>query len=298
MNQSLPFLSIVTPAYNRGELLKDCWMSLKSQTDKSFEWIIVDDGSTDNTEAAVSQMIIQTPEMSITYVKKENGGKHTALNASHPYIKGYYVLILDSDDVLIPEAVRMIHEEWQKYEDDKNIGMLVFLRGETIDAPFAYAKDEYVPVDYTSYQRVKVKSSDCCEVIRTYWFKRFPFPVFKGEKFISEGVLWYRTAWHSKSIYINKVIYISHYLEGGLTSQGRSMRIRNPKGGMFNSELLMDRKNPLMLRVKNALLFECYGFFANLRWKKIIRLTKRFHGLKLLCIFPAYIMYRIWEKKY
>ena len=82
-------LSIVTPTFNRAKLLKNCFLSLQRQTNQDFEWIVVDDGSVDDTKAVVASFQEQAPEMRITYIYKENGGKHTALNASHPYLHGY-----------------------------------------------------------------------------------------------------------------------------------------------------------------------------------------------------------------
>ena len=102
---NMPTLSIVTPTYNRGELLKRCFVSLLKQSDQDFEWIIVDDGSTDNTEEVVNGF---TADFPVKYVKKENGGKHTALNKSHAYIQGKYVVILDSDDYLYPNTIELL----------------------------------------------------------------------------------------------------------------------------------------------------------------------------------------------
>ena len=105
MNDQKPFLTIITPAYNRADLLKECFRSLQRQSDRDFQWIVVDDGSTDHTDQVMKEILRQKDWMDICFVRKENGGKHTALNASHPYIKGGYVLILDSDDTLTEDAV-------------------------------------------------------------------------------------------------------------------------------------------------------------------------------------------------
>ncbi len=291
-------LSIITPTYNRGHLLKRCFESLVSQTSKKFEWIIVDDGSEDATTEIVKKFKKEMVDFSIQYIKKENGGKHTALNESHKYIHGDYVLILDSDDYLTDNAVETVLEGWKKYENDNRIGMVVYLKGITENDPVAYAKDEDTPVDVLRYKRVCVSGSDCCEVIRSQTFLKFPFPIFSGERFMAETVLWYRVGLEQKCIYVNRVIYICEYLEDGLTRTGREMRIKNPYGGMMNSELAMDKRNFLKQRVKNGLLFVCYGFFANLSVNKIIKYTENYRGLKLVCILPGYLMYRLWKSKY
>jgi glycosyltransferase involved in cell wall biosynthesis len=292
--QSL-LLSIVTPAYNRGHLLQRCCNSLTAQTDTDFEWIIIDDGSTDDTEAVVKSF----PEtyFPVTYVKKENGGKHTALNASHWYIHGRYVLILDSDDMLTPDAVERVRAQWDRYADNEDVGIVTFLKGCSPDEPNCIVRDWNTPVDILSYERIPVKSTDCCEVIRAELFRKFPFPVFTGEKFVAECALWNRVAQTHKCVYINRVIYICEYLEDGLTSAGRAMRIKNPNGGMFTSNLRMVRKNSFKMRVKYGMLYTCYGFFA----KKTVREMKKdccAKALMYMCLPFGWALYIMWKKRY
>ena len=96
-------ITVFTPTYNRASYLGRCFSSLEKQTCSDFEWIVADDGSTDNTAEVISAF--QTESFPIQYVRKANGGKHTALNAVHPFIHGKYVLILDSDDYWRAETV-------------------------------------------------------------------------------------------------------------------------------------------------------------------------------------------------
>ena len=295
MSQKLPMLSIVTPSYNRAHLLPACYRSLCSQTNMDFEWIIVDDGSTDNTSEVVSAF--SRDQFSIVYVKKGNGGKHTALNASHPHIHGKYVLILDSDDYLSDDAVAAVCRSWEIHKDNPEMGLVVFLKGHSEDKPVCTVRDFDVPVDILRYRRISFTGSDCCEVIRTELFLKYPFPVFKGEWFLSEGALWCRVALTHKCVYINKVIYLCEYLEDGLTKSGKAMRIRNPLGGMYSSELCMQRKNYLLQRIKKGLLYCCYGFFAGKKARDILKEAK-YKLLTALCLVPGYIIYRYWKKKY
>ena len=106
-------VTVLTPTYNRGHLLGKLYDSLCRQTDKSFQWLIIDDGSVDNTEDVVKNFCAMNV-LSIEYHKKNNGGKHTALNYSHSYIKGGYVVIVDSDDYLLPCAIEEIRRAWFK----------------------------------------------------------------------------------------------------------------------------------------------------------------------------------------
>lgn len=292
---SNPYLSIVTPTYNRAHLLKGCYESLLRQTDKDFEWILVDDGSSDDTEQTVKSF----PEAGfpITYVKKENGGKHTALNASHPYIRGKYVLILDSDDQLTEDAVSAVREAWDCWEPHSNVGIVTFLKGSAIDNPDCGVADYDTPVDILRYRRTVHYGSDCCEVIRSQLFLQFPFPEFEGERFLSECALWNRVSITHKCVYINKVIYLFEYLDGGLTKSGRKLRISNPRGGMFICDLRMQRKNYVTQRVKYGLLYCCYGYFAHLAPAQILAGTAH-KPLAALCLLPGFILYRYWKRKH
>lgn len=295
MNDKIPLLSIVTPTYNRAHLLKGCYESLLCQTDKDFEWILVDDGSCDDTEQTVRSF----PEAGfpIVYVKKENGGKHTALNASHPYIRGKYVLILDSDDQLTEDAVSAVREAWDRYEHNGEVGLVTFHRSTPEGQLFATVSDFEVPVDMMRYPRKVYLGNDCCEVIRADLFLKYPFPVFPGERFLSEGALWNRVARTHKCVYINDVIYICEYLEDGLTKAGRALRIRNPRGGMFAAELGMAMNNSLKSRIKSGLLYCCYGYFAHLAPAQILAGTAH-KPLAALCLMPGWVLYRYWEHKY
>ena len=117
---------VLTPTFNRCDLLKRLFDSLCAQTRNEFQWLIIDDGSTDGTEKYFESL----PEhnFEVNYYKKENGGKHTAINYSHPYIQGDVVVIVDSDDYLVDHAIETIESDWAKYESNPKIGCLSYHR--------------------------------------------------------------------------------------------------------------------------------------------------------------------------
>lgn len=298
LDKFTPSISIVTPTYNRENLLNRCYASLCRQSNYDFEWIVVDDGSTDNTQKYMERILSDDIPFSVRYVWKENGGKHTALNASQAYINGKYVLLLDSDDTLTADAVETVLAGWKNYEDDDQIGMVAFLKKNTNGKICAYARDEYVPTDVLRYKRICITSSDCCEVIRTSLFKKYPFPVFRGERFLAETALWYRAGLNGKCVYINKAIYICEYLEDGLSRSGRAMRIHNPRGGMYTSYLRMNRRCFIRERIRAGLLYICYGCFAGENARTLISNAKPYQLLASLCLLPGKAIYFIWGKKY
>lgn len=288
-------LSIVTPTYNRVHTLSACYHSLTQQSCTQFEWIIIDDGSSDGTERFFSEL--KDAPFPISYHWKENGGKHTALNASHPYIHGQYVLLLDSDDQLTPDAVERILAAWSRYRADPSVGIVTLLKGRDTEHPNCYAADEGVPVDIMAYPRICPVSNDACEVIRTDLFLAFPFPVFPGERFLSEGALWNRVSFTHKCVYVNHVIYLCDYLDGGLTSSGKPLRIRNPKGGMYTANLNMAKKNNWTRRIKNGLLYDCYGFFSRDGLRAVLSRSDH-RVLALSCLPWGWLLYLWWKLRY
>ena len=289
-------VSLITPTYNRAELLVRCFESLKRQKDKDFEWIIIDDGSTDETAEVVNTF---QDSFRIVYYRQENGGKHRALNASHAYVSGKYVGLLDSDDRLTPDAVYSIKKAWKKYDGNPVVGMVTFLKGENERKPscMAHPKDEGKIVDIMRYKRICFHSVDAFEIIRKELFLKYPFPEFDGEKFISEGALWNRISRTHKCVYINKVIYIAEYQEGGLTKSGKKLRVHNPRGGMFTAQLNMNSKNYFKRRIKNALLFTCYGFFAGYSPIKILSVSE-YRILTIIGMLPGFVLFLSWKRKY
>ena len=265
-------LTILTPTYNRAQYLPKCYESLKNQTNFDFEWLIVDDGSTDSTEETVNEWISDISKcFDIEYVKKPNGGKHTALNYSTDYIRGSIVLILDSDDYLTGDAVDTVLNAWKDYSHDKKICGMSFLRGTSIEEPIARFDKDVVRSNHIDYRINNKINGDCCEIIRTDVLKEFPFPVYEGERFIGENYLWINAALKYDTVYINKIIYICEYLEGGLTKSGRPLRMKNPLGGMTTSKLGMNKRICLKERVKNAILYSCYAFATKMRIIDIIK---------------------------
>lgn len=294
----MTMLSIVTPTYNRANLLRRCYESLKKQSDYRFEWIVIDDGSTDGTNELFREIIDGTNSFPIFYKEKKNGGKHTALNESHELIHGDYVLILDSDDQLNEEAVQIILKNWEKYADDLRVEMLIFLKQNSDGRICAYVKNDNTVVDYFKTKRITVVTTDCCEVIRSSTFKKYPFPVFENEKYVPESVLWSKAALNGYCVYVNEPVYVCEYIEGGLTRSGRKLRINNPRGGMYNSYLRMSHRCTIKERIKGSILYTAYSFFAK---KDILQMfidVKPYYLQAAIGFFPGVMTYMYWRKKY
>jgi len=293
-------LSIVTTTYNRAHTLTAVYESLKKQTNKQFEWIIIDDGSTDNTEMIANEFIVdQNNGFEIIYHKKANGGKHTALNEAYKYVQGEIILILDSDDYLTNDAVETIISDWEKYKSNLNLCGLYYLKlytnGKLVGDKFP--EDVYI-ASYADCRINKNIKGDKTEIFRADLLKDNPFPVFEGEKFMGESVIWTRLGYLYKTVHINKAIYICEYLEGGLTQSGRAMRIKCPKGGMLYCKVHIDKRIKFKVRLRMIILYLCYAHFDKKPYIEAVNEVNKYGFLFCLCRFPAYLIYLYWKKKY
>ena len=121
------WLTVLTPTYNRAHRLGILYESLLKQTNREFEWFVVDDGSSDDTEKLVNNLKLSAP-FPIRYLKKENGGKHTALNVGVKYINSDLTFIVDSDDTLTSDAIQIIIDTHEKYRATQKLCGYSFLR--------------------------------------------------------------------------------------------------------------------------------------------------------------------------
>ncbi|MBQ7339447.1 MAG: glycosyltransferase family 2 protein [Clostridia bacterium] len=248
-------VSIITPTFNRAYILDKAYESLKRQTSKNFEWIIIDDGSLDNTEELVNVWKNQENSFEITYFHQENGGKHRALNKGISLVKYDYVLILDSDDFLTDDAVEFIHkciEEMQNEDGFAGFSGLKNLGGKTVSSSF---KDEYI--DCTNLERIKYGLNvDMAEVYKTEILRQYPFPEFEEEKFCSESAVWDKIAKDGYKIrWFNKVICNAEYIEDGLTRNlNEEFLAKNFLGFCHCTELFLKTR-------KGTQLLNRYGLF-------------------------------------
>lgn len=224
-------ITILTTTYNRAQLLDRLYQSLVRQTDYDFEWVVIDDGSTDDTAQVVENCISKTNQFKIQYFKQPNGGKHRAINRGVELAKGQYCLIVDSDDYLDDQAVAKIKEWIASIADLEKFAGVAGLRASFDQVIIGQAPNsDYV--DCTNLQRQKYYlMGDKAEVYKTEILRQYPFPEFEGEKFLSEAVVWnqiaeagYRLRW------FNQVIYYCEYLEGGLTKTINQRHKASPRG--------------------------------------------------------------------
>ena len=287
------FLTIMTPTYNRCGLLEKLYKSLINQNNKDFIWLIIDDGSNDNTKDIVNKFKFEN-KINIEYLYKKNGGKHTALNVGFQNLKTDLTVIVDSDDMLTHDAVDVIYEYYQKYMNEKNVSGFCFLKGydQNKSVTVKYPDDE-IKANYNEYIINSFINGDKCEVFKSEILKKYKFDEYENEKFLAEGYLWSLINDNLDTIFVNKIIYLCDYLDGGLTKSGRKLRLSNPLGGKRHAEEYLKDKYKLKIRFKNALLYNVYSLQSK---TKVNFKLSRF--LLLLTYIPALFLKIYWNKKY
>lgn len=261
-------LTIFTPTYNRGSTLKRLFSSLLSQTVFDFEWVVIDDGSNDNTSQLFDVWTNGRLPFSVVYKKRKNGGKLRALNDGMWMARGKFFLILDSDDMLCPNAVETILKAFENMpvSDDSFIG-ISFVRGDVNGKPLhGYPVVDPVKgyVDCDNLERHKYNlMADMAEVFYTEKLRKYSFPVWSGEKFTPEEVVWNQMALDGYKLrWYNKVIYLCEYQPDGLTNSSWILMRDNPMGYamMFNHRLLYS--NGFLEKVKNVIYFLSLCFMS------------------------------------
>ena len=251
-------ITILTPTYNRAHCLGDLYRSLMEQTCRDFEWLVVDDGSSDDTEALVDSWRKEENGFDLRYLKKENGGKHTALNAGVPEARGEAVFIVDSDDMLTPDAVERVVEAFRTLPEEGFAGVgfqRAWPSGQPIGSTF-----QGETLDATSLERDRHGiTGDKAEVFWRKVLLAHPFPVFGGERFLPEAVVWNRIARDGLKIrWINRPIYICEYRQDGLSIN--AVQERNPRGYMLlERELLKTQGLSFKARFKAAGIYAYYA---------------------------------------
>lgn len=240
-------ITIFTPTYNREKFLNRLFLSLKNQTSKNFQWVVVDDGSTDLTEDLVKTFIKES-DFQIIYKKVENSGKMVAINKGVQLCSGEYFFIVDSDDYISYDAVELIEKYAQ--ELPSNYGGLVFRKHNISGSNFPEFPENIIdstPLEIFYKKRIL---GDKAEVFKTSVLKEFKFPKIDGEKFIPEGLIWNRIGNKYKMRYINKVIYNFEYIDGGYTKGFTDIIKKNPKGFILYYKEMLGYEIPLVNKLK------------------------------------------------
>lgn len=253
-------ITIFTPTYNRGYIIEKLYQSLCNQTSNDFEWLVIDDGSTDNTQDLIQRFISEN-KINIRYIYKENGGKHTAINLGVKKAKGELFFIVDSDDYLTSDAVEWIKNNSQEILTDNRFAGLSGLRIHPNGSKIG-GGDDFGIIDADALEiRSKYKvTGDLAEIYKTTILQQYPFPEIPEERFCSEGLIWARIAQKYILRYIFKGIYVCEYLNDGLTYNRVEARRKSPEYSIIlYSEGVKNKKIKFLERCKYAILYWRYS---------------------------------------
>lgn len=224
------YITVFTPTYNRAKLLERCFKSLLKQTSNKFVWLIIDDGSSDNTKETVDSFKSKC-DFEIDYYYKKNGGKPSAHNYALDVCKTKYFLILDSDDILTSNAIEILNKKIDLIKDKDEISGIIGNRGkincdEIIGTP---VPDVTFSKGIELYQKYGMKG-DTLRIYKTDVIKKFPFPIIEGEKFVPENVVFDAIDIKYKMLVIKEVLYLGEYQENGYSNKIDIIRHNNPIG--------------------------------------------------------------------
>ena len=243
-------LTVFTPTFNRAYCLKQCYNSLTQQTNQNFIWLIIDDGSSDNTKELV-QSWLEENKISIKYCYQENQGMHGAHNTAYKLIVTELNVCVDSDDFMPDKAVDDIINCWSSIKDKQGlagiIGLDAYKDGEIIGQRIPDLLKE------TSLEDLHYKhhvTGDKKLVLRTTIIKEFYpyYPVFPDERFVPLGTLYLLIDKHYKLACLNKVLCIVEYMEDGSSRNIIKQYRRHPKG--FQHARLLTLKHSKYIKVK------------------------------------------------
>lgn len=258
-------LTIFTPTFNRAKLLLRTYQHLCSQTNHDFLWLIIDDGSTDDTRALVNSWQ-EDKRISIEYHYQKNSGKMAAHNHAVALCKTELFLCVDSDDYLVENAVALIIDTWQQLSnqfDLKHLAGIIAYKGK--DYEHTMNGEAFPPIELTTQTSLYENGfhGETTLVYKTSVLKEYPFPIFKGETFIPEAVVFDQIDRSYQLYILPQILMICEYQPNGLTQSIDTLRKNNPNGWLLYYQNRLKYTSVSMLRYKYLSHAICFAWRIN-----------------------------------
>lgn len=254
-----PYITVFTPTYNRAYIISKLYNSLVQQTYTNFEWLVIDDGSSDNTESIIHSFIDEQ-KILIRYYKQANGGKHRAINYASQLAQGELFFIVDSDDYLLDialERIKVYYDtvvEMPKYAGV--CGMKCYPDGKRIGGELSWSILDASWIQYWIQKKIK---GDVAFAFRTDIMRQYQFPDIIGEKFCAESLILNRIGQKYKLRFFNENICVCEYLTDGLSASSINNRMHSPSYAM----LIYQEKAKLNISIKErSIAYINYWRFA------------------------------------
>ncbi len=289
-------ITVFTPAFNRGYCIHQLYESLLRQTNKNFKWLVVDDGSTDNTKELVKKWQ-EEKKIDIQYIYQENQGMHGAHNTAYANIDTELNVCIDSDDFMTDNAVELILDKWDTIQDKSNIAGMIGLdidkKGNVIGRRIP---DNVKYSTFFDIHNVHKATGDKKLVMRTEIVKKYPkYPLFENERFVPLETLSYMIDQDYKLACLHKALCVVEYLPDGSSLNIFKQYRRNPKGFRYGREIELTYLKGFKIQVKkvlhyisSTLFIKDFRFFKN-NPKKVLT----FFCLPLGLLFHLYILFKV-----
>ena len=269
-----PLFTVFTGTYNRGALLHRVYDSLLAQTIRDFEWIVVDDGSTDDTRERISSMVNED-RIRIRYFYKPNGGVHTAHNLAVRHATGKFFMRCDSDDEFLPDSMATFLRVWHSIPPNavsEYSGVSCLCQDE-----LARIVGDCYPAEIwdSDWQTLSGLKGEKWGVHLTSVLRKFPYPEFEGERHVPEGLVWARLHAHYTTRCVNKPLRIYHSSPDQLTKKIGSVRYRCANAyRLYYGEQLASSLRPARA-LKTACNYVRVSRGTRLPWRSIISESPR-----------------------
>lgn len=250
-------ITVFTPTYNRAYIIENLYRSLQRQSFTDFEWLVIDDGSTDQTKELFESWMEEKNPFFIRYYKQENGGKCRAINRALDLAEGELFFTVDSDDYLTDDALEKIVCWMNSLPNKKYCGVAGNLGISAFETSNKLFENQYF--DGTALDRYRIVDGERAMVFFTDVHRKHKYPEFENENFMTEAVAWNRMAHDGyKMRFYNDIVCVYEYREDGLTKAGSSVFLNNPYGyGIWLKEKALFEHHSFRKRMKMYYTFMC-----------------------------------------
>lgn len=255
-------ITVLTPTYNRAHTLKRLFDSLIVQQDMQFEWIVIDDGSTDDTKDLI-EIFNEKKLINIKYFYQENMGKPSAINTGIKKSSADYIFIVDSDDLITEDCVLTLSKEIERHSMDSRFFSGLCFRKGNLDGSVLGRHIESINLECDLYHSTDLKNLlkvDLAYCFKKSYMKKNFFPKYDSENFVPELYIWNKiTDLDLVYTYMNKVIYLCEYMPDGLSANFKSQLKKNPKGFLLYYKDQFRREKGVLNKTKMTIrIFQCY----------------------------------------
>lgn len=287
-------ITIFTATYNRAELLKEVYESIVTQNDPDIEWVIMDDGSSDGTGKEIEQWISDN-KITIKYYYQKNQGRFAAYNNARQYFDGELMLTVDSDNILLPGVTKNIRAIWGKIDRSKYSGIIAYMQKEKSEDIEGTEFPQHINAEriYVLYDKYHI-SGDKFLAFRTDLVKKYAYPVFEGEKFGGDSIVFNAMNEEAPMYILRKCICKKGMPKVSITSDLRRYHLTSPNGMRehYKDTLAHERYNKWNI-IKHSIGYISYAKITGEGYREIQADSPK--KMITFLLYPVGIFYKIFS---